>query len=158
MNQALSIYHAFDMKYEEIILILQQLKNDGYTHIQLSPSQKSRTTIPNSAPRNTNPAIWWMRYQPIEFTIGNYYGTREQLILLTTEAHKIGLKVISDVCLNFMAEIVSNKEWIDAEKNNRKDLLEEYYKRLDTAYPPFTGSDFKPRTKYNEHTKRYDRI
>lgn len=148
MSHPLSIYHAFDMRYDDVVKILDRIKEDGYSHIQLSPSQKSRTTIPKSAPKGATENEWWYRYQPLEFVIGNYYGTKDELELLTRQAHDRGLKVLSDVCLNFVAELegVSGKDWDEAEKD--EELYQSYLDKLDKAYPPFKLADFKPRYKH----------
>jgi len=147
------------MKYLDIIKILDQIKEQGYSYIQLSPCQKSRTTRPISSPKHHKGIQWYYQYQPLEFKVGNYYGTKQELYQLTQYAHKLNIKVIADLCLNFVAEleIAGRKEWDKAEKlakNNDQSLLERYQTILDRAYPPFNLKDFKPRTYYNKHINK----
>lgn len=155
LSRPLTIYHAFDMRYLDVMNMLPMIAEDGYTHVQLSPSQRSRTTVPKSSPKASDNE-WWYRYQPLEFTIGNYYGTRDELVALTTAAHKLGLNVISDVCLNFVAELegVSGHDWNTAERNNDKEALQRYNDMLDTSYPQFDRKDFKPRYQKIKETGR----
>lgn len=136
------IYHAFDMPYSRVMAQLVDLATQGYTHVQLSPNQVSRTTPPKSDPGAGDDA-WWYRYQPVAFRVGNCYGTAEELRALTGAAHVVGLGVLADVCLNFMAELdgVSGKDWDAADAATQ----EAYWQRLDGAYPPFGRQHFKPR-------------
>lgn len=142
------IYHAFDETYKDIINKLEQLKECGYGQIQISPPQKSRITVPHDAKPGTptdHKDIWWLRYQPVEHTIGNVYGTREELIELTTLAHNNNMKIIADLALNFMSALngVGRNEWKRANANQQK----KYLQNLNTAYPPFTLDDYYPRSK-----------
>lgn len=136
------IYHAFDMPYSRVLGHLGEVAAQGYSHVQLSPNQLSRTTPPKSDP-GAGANEWWYRYQPLAFTVGNWYGSREELVRLTQEAHRLGLRVLADVCLNFMAELegVSGKDWDAADAATEA----EYWGRLDVAYPPFSRHHFKPR-------------
>ena len=171
-----SIYHAFDTNYLDIIFMLDDLQQQGYSHIQISPPQKSRTSTPSSEIKfipsksgdNTKVNIkndlevipWWYQYQPIEFVVGNKYGSKEELKLLAQEVHKKGMKLIADICINFMAEIDkgSSKEWLMAEKKARKNdtkSLDELMEILDKSYPPFNKDDFKDRSFFDKSKKRY---
>lgn len=189
----LSIYHAFDMPYSQVAEILPQLQRDGYSHVQLSPAQRSLTTLPPSAtvqpskrgngqksqnetsgkfpvpsegqqqqqPKQGDSSPWWLRYQPTEFTVGNCYGTKAELKALTEKAHGVGLKVISDVCLNFMYERHSSRQWYDAEKRAEqgdRTLLDQYLNELDTEYGPFRREDFRERTRINPQSGREQKM
>lgn len=135
-NMAHVIFHAFDMHCNAVQLLLPRLHTDGYTHIQLSPMQASRTTKPmsdNSRPKD-NKVPWWYQYQPTSFTVGNCYGTSDDLKSLALAADKLNIGIIVDVCFNFMAEP-------DVNLNNEKELFD----ALDTCYKPFTRQHFKPR-------------
>lgn len=127
-----AIFHAFDMHCSAVQAMLPQLHETGYTHIQLSPMQHSRTTPPRSAPQSAAPQ-WWFQYQPTEFKVGNCYGTSDDLRALTSAAKALGIRVLVDVCFNFMAELDCDP----ADKDEVK-------KALDTCYPPFFSTDFKP--------------
>lgn len=139
---ARAIYHAFDMPYSRVMAHLGDLAAQGYSHVQLSPSQVSRTTPPKSDP-GAGADEWWYRYQPLAFRVGNCYGSADELRALTTAAHELGLRVLADVCLNFMAELegVSGKDWDAADLATR----EAYWERLDKAYPPFGRRHFRAR-------------
>jgi hypothetical protein len=155
-----TIYHAFDTTYQDIISQLNSIKQNGYTHIQTSPSQKSRITIPKSEPNTNDLNAWWFCYQPTEFVIGNKYGSKNDLKELVDAANKLNIKIISDLCLNFMAELdgISRKDWDQAElkakHDNNQTLLNKYIDTLDKSFPSFTKDDFKTRYYYNEHSKR----
>lgn len=45
---------------------------------------------------------WWMSYQPIDFTIRNYFGTRKDLCKLCEEARNYGIRIFADVICNHM--------------------------------------------------------
>jgi alpha-amylase len=144
------------MRYVDVMGMMDEVVRDGYSHIQLSPSQRSITEPPKSEPKASNNE-WWFRYQPIEFVIGNYYGSKDELYALTQMAHKAGINVISDVCLNFVAELkgVSGKDWDDATQRKDHELLKRYNELLNSSYPPFTIEDFKPRYRYDEKSGRF---
>lgn len=77
----------------DIVNCLPKIKEQGFTHIQISPVQKTKAI-----------GKWWLLYQPCSLTIGNrQIGTKEELINLCNEAHKIGLKIIVDVVLRHVA-------------------------------------------------------
>ena len=95
--QADVIYHAFDQKFQDIKAELPELKDIGYTYIQVSPVQKS------------NPYDQWSaQYQPLDYTIGNRLGTENDLKELIGAAHKNGQKIIVDVVFNHMANYKPN--------------------------------------------------
>lgn len=70
------IYQAFDMCYQDIKAKLPQLKDNGYSYIQVSPPQ----TTPE---RQSNPCLgddeWYLQYQPINYEIGNALGSESDL-------------------------------------------------------------------------------
>ena len=88
------ILHLFQYKLLDIIPYLDKIKEQGFTHIQISPIQKVK--------QDDGP--WWMLYQSCGFEIGNkQIGTKEDFKLLCIEAHKRGLQIICDVILNHVA-------------------------------------------------------
>ena len=95
------IYQAFDMCYQDIKAKLPDLKEEGFTYIQVSPSQ----TTPE---RNSSPCSgddqWWIQYQPINYEIGNTLGSKEDLRELIEAAHDRDMKVLVDVVLNHVAD------------------------------------------------------
>jgi len=147
----MSIYHAFDEKYSDIIDKLPELYSFGYEYIQISPPQKSRLDLPHDAKPGTPENVWWLRYQPIEHSIGNVYGSREELTELCNIAETHNIKIIADLALNFMGALngIGKKEWEKAEllaRQGNDTLLNSYMDILDKAYPPFTIDDYLPRT------------
>lgn len=51
-EQPVAIFHAFDQKFGEVENFVCKLGEQGYSHVQISPAQKS------------NPGgKWWNRYQ-----------------------------------------------------------------------------------------------
>lgn len=90
------VCQLFNWRLNQIIPYLDQIKESGFTHVQISPIQPTK--------QNTGNDPWWVLYQPIDFTIGNpQIGSREDLELLTKECHKRGLKICLDVICNHLA-------------------------------------------------------
>ena len=88
------ILHLFQYRLLDIIPFLDKIKEQGFTHIQISPIQKVK--------EDNGP--WWMLYQSCGLEIGNkQIGTKEDLQKLCIEAHKRGLRIICDVILNHIA-------------------------------------------------------
>ena len=84
----------FQWKLSDIKENLQQVKDSGYTHIQISP------VTPTKQPESNE---YWLLYQPIDFTIGNNLGTKEEFIDLCDAAHEIGLQIIVDCVVRHLA-------------------------------------------------------
>ncbi len=90
-----TILQAFNMSYSYIYEQLDQLKDAGYSIIQISPPQKTLNQY----------GIWWELYQPLDHRVfENKLGSEEDLRKLIRGAHDRGLKVIADVVLNHMAD------------------------------------------------------
>jgi alpha-amylase len=93
-EQPIAIFHAFDQPYLDVEAYVCELQNQGYSHIQIAPAQKS------------NPSDqWWARYQPIDYTVIEGMGSESNLKTLIDKAHGCGMKVIADVVFNHMANI-----------------------------------------------------
>lgn len=86
------ILHCFRWKLRDIIKEIQNIKDCGYTAIQISPVQ----------PCKPGPE-WWTDYQPTGFSIGNRIGDKEDLIELCRVSNALGIKVITDVVLRHTA-------------------------------------------------------
>ena len=80
---------------EDVISIV---KSQGFDAIQINPIQ------PLKEDTGLADLKWWMSYQPCDLSIGNQYGSKEDLISLCERAHKFGIKTISDVIVTHMAE------------------------------------------------------
>jgi len=89
-----AIFHAFDQRYVDVEGFVCEVGAQGYSHIQLSPAQKS------------NPSDqWWARYQPVDYAVIEGKGSEADLKRLITKAHGCGVKVIADVVFNHMADM-----------------------------------------------------
>ena len=89
------ILQAFNMPYHAIIAEIPYLSEAGYTHIQISPPQKSLNNF----------GVWWELYQPLDFSVlSNRLGNAQQLRSLIEATHEHGLRLIVDVVLNHMAD------------------------------------------------------
>ena len=112
------ILQLFQWKLKDIQEHLREIKENGYNYIQLSPLQ----------PTKDGGLEWWKLYQPIAFTIGNpQIGTKKELIELCKEAHKYGIKVISDVVVNHVASKDDNP--LEPHEKVDKNLLKpEFFK------------------------------
>ena len=87
------IIHFFNWRLPDIIPNLDVVKNQGFDAIQINPIQPLK---------EDGLREWWMSYQPIDFAIGNYFGTKEDLIALCKEAKARGILVFADVVINHM--------------------------------------------------------
>lgn len=134
-SQPSSIFHAFNMRYDEIRRLLPQLAKTGYSHIQISPAQQSRLTVPHSHKGSRDPKeLWWLRYQPVDFLkLENYQGNKSDLQNLISEAKKNKISVIADVVFNHVAALdgLEREEWAAAANkcNASKDCVD-YLKHL----------------------------
>lgn len=86
--------HLLCWNIRDIINHLDRISYQGFDSIQINPMQPFKT---NSV------EFWWLSYQPIGFYIGNVYGTKEDLIMLCSEARKYGISIISDIVCNHTA-------------------------------------------------------
>jgi alpha-amylase len=93
-EQPIAIFHAFNQQYKDVETFVCTLADQGYSHVQISPTQKSN---PSSE--------WWARYQPVDYSVIEGLGSADDLSQLTKKAHGCGVKVIADVVFNHMADI-----------------------------------------------------
>lgn len=94
------IVHLLNWDYKSIEKILSDIKKQSFDAIQINcvqPLKKDDTFH------------WWLSYQPLGFSIGNMYGSKEDLISLCKKANSLGIIIIVDVVLNHMAN-KSDKE------------------------------------------------
>ena len=93
-EQPVAIFHAFDQPYRDVTSVACGLADQGYSHIQIAPAQKS------------NPSgEWWARYQPVDYSVIDGKGSEQDLRALVAEADRCGLKIIADVVFNHMANM-----------------------------------------------------
>lgn len=93
------ILHCFNWRLTDIIPILEDVKSQGFDAIQINPIQPLK---------EEGLKEWWMSYQTIDFSIGNYFGTKKDLIKLCEEADKYGLRIFSDVVINHMGAAIDD--------------------------------------------------
>ncbi|MGJ8724809.1 MAG: alpha-amylase family glycosyl hydrolase [Roseibacillus sp.] len=87
------IAQLFDWSFAEISEVLPELEAVGYSHVHVSPVQKS---VENGR--------WWGKYQPLDFReIEGPLGSREELVALAAKAREHGITLVVDVVLNHMA-------------------------------------------------------
>lgn len=95
MSEAMRVLHM-QRDLRETKELIPQIAEQGFTHIKIGPLQKS--------PRYTNNRNeWYWDYQPLEFTLGNHYGSADDLLLLTDTAHKNGLQIVVDAVIRHVA-------------------------------------------------------
>ncbi len=113
-EQPVAIFHAFDQSFGDTEGFVCDLAEQGYSHIQIPPAQKS------------NPdTMWWARYQPVDYRIIEGKGSEADLKRLIDKAHSCKVKVIADVVFNHMANLTDGDE--------REDL---------TRFPGLSWRDF----------------
>lgn len=101
----IAIFHAFNQNYQDVEKSVCALANQGYSHVQISPAQKSN---PGSA--------WWARYQPVDYSTIEGLGTKADLASLVKTAHNCKIKVIADVVFNHMANSDNGEDAEDLTK------------------------------------------
>ena len=95
------ILHAWDWSFNNIKSRMKQIADSGYTSVQTSVIQQSK----EGTKGKTN-NVWWLYYQPCNFTIDNTgnsaLGTKAEFTAMCTEAHKYNIHVIVDVVANHL--------------------------------------------------------
>jgi alpha-amylase len=134
-KEPLMIYHAFDMKFKDVIPMVDELHKQGYDAIQTAPAQQSN---PDTA--------WWARYQPKNYSIIEGRGSLEDLKNLVKKAKADNIIIISDVVFNHGMAKISKKEWQEADSkcSANKDCkdLNNLYAKLLSDMPQFKRNDF----------------
>lgn len=103
------ILHAFDWSFNTIKSNLGAIAQAGYNTVQASVVQPSKE----------DPAsMWYMLYQPVDFSIGNQLGTEADFTSLCQEADKYGIKIIVDVLCNHTANNGSGQEMYPSDRLN----------------------------------------
>lgn len=88
------ILHLFQWVYKDILNILEEVREQGFNSILLTPCQPFK---------NSDCDEWYWVYQPLGLKIGNKYGTKEELQQLCIKAKSIGIKVYMDIIITHMA-------------------------------------------------------
>ena len=104
-EQPVAIFHAFSQKYSDVEKFVCTLADQGYSHVQISPAQKSTDPRPrglNETEDQYEQDTWYFRYQPIDYSIIEGLGTEKDIKNLVDKAHSCNLKIIADVVFNQM--------------------------------------------------------
>jgi len=127
-EQPIAIFHAFNQKYNEVEAFVCELADQGYSHIQISPAQRSNTGDE-----------WWKRYQPFDYNEIEGLGSGDDLKSLTDKAHGCNIRVIADVVFNHMANLDGGDEFEDV-----------------TKYPGLSPDDFNIKQGTSVLSQRYE--
>ena len=95
------ILHAWQWSFNNIKAHMANIAEAGYTSIQTSVIQQAK-----EATKGKTNSVWWVYYQPANFTIDNTgnsaLGTKAEFAAMCEEAHKYGIHVIVDVVANHL--------------------------------------------------------
>lgn len=114
------IVQAFNQPFGKVQSSLPRLRKLGFTHVLVSPPQKSHAS-----------RCWWARYQPVDYCrIEGPLGTAEQLQRLCQEALRQGLAIVVDAVLHHLS--------------NESHYLRVHGRRiLEARYPRFSQADLR---------------
>ncbi|BCN28784.1 starch-binding protein [Anaeromicropila herbilytica] len=107
---------------------LPEIAAAGFKAIQVSPIQGAK-----------NSSEWWSLYQPINQSIGNPLGSRQEFQDLCSEAEKYNIDVIVDVIMNHVANQGKGQEDVVS------DQVSSEFKRTDFYHNKGQCSDWKNR-------------
>ena len=115
------VVQMFNKPFRNIETLLPDLEQIGYSHILISPPQKSHPS-----------EEWWGRYQPVDFmVIEGPLGDEDDLRDLCTHAGNSEIRIVVDTVLNHMA--------------NHPDYVEiRGCKVIRVKYPRYSIHDFYP--------------
>lgn len=88
------ILHLFNYPLKNIIPMFTLIKEQGFDSVQINPLQPLKENGFNA---------YWVSYQICGFTIGNDFGSKQELEELCKLAHEYGIKIFADVVLLHMA-------------------------------------------------------
>ena len=98
------ILHAFNWSYNSIKESLPAIAAAGYSTVQTSPVQQPK----NFGLSKDVAGQWWKLYQPVSMHIAenSWLGTKADLTSLCPEADKYGIKIIADIVVNHMGNML----------------------------------------------------
>jgi len=111
------ILQCLNWNIKDIEENLDKIAEQGFDTIQINPVQPLK---------EDNKDNWWLSYQPCGFSIGNQYGSKEDLIKLCEMAGVYNIKIIVDVILTHMAQ---EKEMIPHPRVDQKLTDNQYFWR-----------------------------
>lgn len=116
------ILHKFNWKLKDINV--DRVAEQGFDAIQINPLQ----------PLKSNDNEWWLSYQMLDFTIGNRFGSKEDLIELCSNAKQKGVVVILDVVLNHVAGLDTGEVYPHEKVSERLRNNPYFFKSFDRIY------------------------
>jgi alpha-amylase len=122
------IVQLFNWRFQEITSVLPQLKALGYSHVHVSPPQKSNERVWQ----------WWGRYQPVDFSkIEGPLGSEDEFRAMNAEADRQDIKISVDVVVNHTISVSEQPEpdFVVFQGN----LI------VSEKFPQFEPGDFHPR-------------
>jgi hypothetical protein len=137
LTNPVTILHDFNTNFKDITKNLDKYKEMGITHIQPSPIQLCRTKIGSvllmKKKMTSEPSkpLWWLAYQPNNYNIGNYYGTKEEVMELIKQANQKEINIIVDVVINHICAI---EDYEYALWDLILNMYSEYMNKLDVDY------------------------
>lgn len=125
----MKILHLFRWKLEAIISKLDNIKKAEWDAILISPVQPSKD--------EEDWDTFWKVYQITSMTIGNKYGSEEELRNLCREAHNRGLKIFVDTIVTHYANEGGGNDRFTPHHNVDKSLKNNKYfwrEKIDIDY------------------------
>jgi alpha-amylase len=125
------IVQLFNWPFTEVEKVLPRLKELGYSHVHVSPAQRSNESVTQ----------WWGRYQPIDFSrIEGPLGNESEFRNMNVKADSLDVKIIADVVLNHMIDVrdlAFDPSFVEFDSSETKIVREKF--------PQFDTDDFHPR-------------
>jgi alpha-amylase len=129
-----AIVQLFNWRFTEVAAKLPLLKELGYSHVHVSPPQRSNERVWQ----------WWGRYQPIDFSsIQGPLGNEAEFREMNAKADSLDIKIIVDVVLNHTIDVTEMPE-PDFVKFNGNEIVSE-------KFPQFDPDDFHRRCDINDN-------
>jgi alpha-amylase len=121
------IVQLFNWRFDDIRQVIPRLADLGYSHVHVSPPQKSNEQVWQ----------WWGRYQPIDYsTISGPLGSEAEFRAMTQAAVANGIQIIVDVVLNHTVDIKDAPPGLVVLQGNRV---------VADQFPQFGPEDFHER-------------
>ena len=105
------ILQAWNWSYKNTIALMEQVAEQGFTTIQISPPNEIKMATKGvavcAAPIDgIAPNGWWMFYQPAGFQLNesedNALGTKSEFVEMCEVAEQYGVKILVDAVINHM--------------------------------------------------------
>jgi alpha-amylase len=121
------IVQLFNWRFDDIRQVIPMLRPLGYSHVHVSPPQKSNERVWQ----------WWGRYQPVDFTkIEGPLGSETEFRAMTATAAANGIQILVDVVLNHTVDLNEAPPGLVRVEGNRV---------IEDNFPQFAPEDFHDR-------------